>query len=320
MPYCYSYDKSVCKLYERAYGKVHDKLSGTYVSKSEMQVLLKEFYDLKSLIMERLLLIEIIQNDLSSSKEMNERFSDSACSTTYYSNIGDSSTLYSSDYEETMRGHILAAMDEWNQMDRLYKREAGQSKSRVSADDLEVHYVLLMEIRDHIHSINDENRTGIPNTLGVDLDTKEKESSKKTPQSKQKDQPDSAVSKKDKILGQQPKKTHSKIPVAPPAEKYDRKPIDDKIKRMEEKIAHLKKVAVEKAEVANAQNDIIKENLTDSGNIGGDFMINEENRKLIAMNNALAFQAEETKRQNAETTKYQLDAASKRLGEYVELL
>lgn len=297
MLYCYSSDK-VCHLYERAYGKVYDKLSGTYVSKAEMEVLLKEFYDLKSLIMERLLLIEMIQNDLSSSKD-----------------------LYSSDYEETMRQHILAAMDEWNEMDILYKREAGQSKSRVSADDLEVHYVLLMEIRDHIHSINNEKRTGIPNILGADLQTGEKElSSKKSSQSKQTDQPDSASSRKEKILGQKPKKYQGKVPAVRPVEKYDTKPIDDKIKRMEEKIAHLKKIAVEKAEVAQVQNGIIKENLTNSGHIGGGFEINEENRKLLAINNALAFQTEEAKRNNSEASKDHLDAASKHLNDCIELL
>ena len=302
----------MCKLYERAVDKVYGKLSNRYVSKSEMEVLLKDFYDLKSLICERLLLIEIMQNDLASSTSINE------C-------IANGSTLYASDYEEKMREHLIAAMDEWNEMRHLYLREAGQRKSRISENDLEVHHVLLFQIREHIYAMNDEELTGIPNNLGNDdksiKSTVPSLSKIETPNNNSKNKNmnqtndilDNPLIRKQKILGQPPKTNrfdnldnHSirkqKILGQPPktsrsTEKYDRKQMDEKIIRMEEKIENLKAIAIERAEVAVAQNDIIQENISNT-NDSGAFEINEANEKLIAFNKALSFQRREMRKQN----------------------
>merc|ERR1712151_1033197 len=67
--------------------------------------------------------------------------------------------------------HMLSAMDEWNVMNNIYKREASQRRKKsykISEYYLEVHHVLLLHIRDYIYEINNEDITGIPNNLGTD--------------------------------------------------------------------------------------------------------------------------------------------------------
>jgi len=60
---------------------------------------------------------------------------------------------------------IKTAMVEWNEMKKLYFREARKHKSRLTKDDLEAQHDLLMQLRDHIHSVNDEAVTGISNDV-----------------------------------------------------------------------------------------------------------------------------------------------------------
>lgn len=289
-------------VYERAYDKVYGKMSTRYISKTEMEVLQKEFYDQKNIIMERILLIEIIQNELHSS--MNA-----------INDGGDETTLYTLDYEEIIREHILAAMDEWNEMNRLYNREAGQRKSKISESDLEVHHVLLLEVRDHIYATNDEDLTGIPNNLGtVDKNLKSAESSlpsivdttNNNEINGNLETPKESKHKKGKIVG----------PKSKAVEKYDRKETDEKIKRMQEKIARLKATAIEQAELANLQNDIIKVS-THSEKIG--FEISGSNKKLMALNEALSLKQGEMKNEKMDREE-RLDAASNKLEECIDNL
>jgi len=281
-------------LYERAYDKVYGKLSSRHITKSEMEVLLKEFYDLKSVIMERLLLIEIIQKELG----------------------GDESTLYTLDYEDIIREHIVAAMDEWNEMNRLYNREAGQRKSRISECDLEVHHVLLLGVRDHIHATNDEDLTGIPNNLGTVNEkskcaesalTPKEETTNNNKKSSNLKSPKESKHKKGKKVGQASETDKYK---------YDRKEADEKIKRMQEKIARLKAITVEQAELANLQNDLIKVSVNPEKN---GFEINAENKKLMALNEELSFKKREVKKENQELDKRH-DAANDKLKECVDNL
>lgn len=294
-------DKSMSQLYEKAYDKVYGKLSSRFVSRSDMEVILIEYYDLKNVIMERLLLIEIIQSDISAQTLEGS----------------DSSVMYVLDYEDIIRDHILASMDEWNNMKVLYNREARQRKSRLSVDDLEVHHVLLLQLREHIHAINDEELTGIPNILGTDKTTKMTTSTVilKAETLNNKNQ-----TSEEGTTAQNPEKgsknLHKEI-VQRKAKQKKSKPVDEKIERMQKKIAHLKAVALEKAESANVQQDLIKATKKDQ------FEINKTNKKLLAMNNALAFQTGEVKKENellANETRVALDAASIKLQETVDRL
>merc|ERR1712084_90065 len=52
---------------------------------------------------------------------------------------------------------IKIAIDEWNELKNLYHKEIRKHKSRMTKDDLEAQYEVLMQLRDHINNINDES-------------------------------------------------------------------------------------------------------------------------------------------------------------------
>ena len=74
-------------------------------------------------------------------------------------------------------------------------------------------------------------------------------------------------------------------------------PMDEKIKRMQEKISNLNAiVAVKKEEAANTKDDVSKAN--ESSYKHSSFGISEANKKLMALNVALTCKQREVEKQN----------------------
>jgi len=204
---------SLCK---RTQSKIIRKLS-IKASKSEKQGLITEFFDLKSILMERLLLIKTMQNTI---EECN----------------GDT-TMLDLNCEEMIHSHMLTAMDEWNEMKNLYNRERSKRIFRLSDYYLEVHRVLLLRIRDHIHELNDIDLTAIPNDLSID---------------------DKNVPNENLETSQKISKYHSfKHKISPCKENENVKQMKEQIKRMEDEISSLKSIIVEKQKVIDDKSKII---------------------------------------------------------------
>jgi len=247
---------------ERAKDMMRRMLSSSYLTRSEVELLVQEFNDKKSTIMERLLLIEIIQDSML----LNE------------GDDNDGIDLLTLDYEETMRGHVKVVMDEWDEMMHLYEREAKQSKSKVSEDDLEVHRALLLQIRDHIYTINDEDVTGIPNELGAHL-KKTESMAEKNPASKAYiDHSDTCKTRKMPEPKRHQKQKREKAEME--TTEYDKKSMDDKIKRMNEKLTKYK---TQSPEVEIASKKSITKSLSSKM-----LFISGSNKKLMKLNKSLS--------------------------------
>merc|ERR1712151_57043 len=251
----------------------------------------------------------IIQNDISSMTIDNMNGSD----------------LHFLDYEDMIREHIISAMDEWNEMKRLYNREANQRKSRISEDDLEIHRVLLLQIRGHIYEMNDEDLYGISNDLNLDTENQTAKIAASNNNclssiDQNNDHSDSTPLKSDGLSERELqittpfKESHTilKKSLEPNGDtttrislkKNDRvKEMDEKIKKIQEKIAHLRAMADESVEIANSNA----------------FEISGKNKKLLAMNKALSTKRVEMKEENKELME-QLEAENNELKECVNNL